>query len=60
MYKRVNYHDKKYSPNQLPLSSYPFIKQSQQKPPYSLRNSAESDCKAIKNIEDMRQSGNKF
>ena len=28
---------------QLALSSYPFIRQSQQKPPYSLRNSAKSE-----------------
>ena len=35
-------------------------KRSQQKPPYSTRNSAESVCKDHTNIEDMRQKGNKF
>ena len=45
---------------QLPLSSYPFTKQYQQKPPYSLRNSVEIDCDGHTNIEDMRQSGNEI
>ena len=43
----------------LPLSSYPFTKQSQQNPPNSLRKLAESICMSPTNLEDMRQSRNR-
>ena len=39
---------------QLPLSSYPLIKQSHQKPLHSLKNSAESVC--IPGIDNQVQS----
>ena len=40
----------------MPLSLYLFTKQSQQKPPQSLRKSAESVCMGHMNLEYMRQT----
>ena len=44
----------------MPLSLYLFTKQSQQKPPQSLRKSAESVCMGHMNLEYMRQTVDMF